>query len=78
MTRQARPQCKHLQKSEEAYVMAGEGTEPAAVMVCAYPDDEPGRFVDMPIWLLKQCAGGQMVSPERDCAMCPAYKEDAR
>lgn len=68
--------CEHLCKSEDAYQVdpVTQTEKPADVHICGYPQDVPERFVDMPRWLLKQVAGGQMVRPESDCKNCPAFK----
>ena len=68
--------CRHLGKSEEAYSIpvGGGPTVPATVWLCEYVENEPGRFVDSPRWLLK-LIGNCSIIPERDCAGCPAYSE---
>lgn len=62
--------CRHMEKSGEAYIDG----KPADVTICAFPDNEPGRFVDAPRWLLRQIGGGLAITPERDCIGCPAFK----
>jgi hypothetical protein len=62
--------CIHLDVSPEAYVDG----QPATVHLCCFPDNEPARFVDAPRWLLRLVGSGLAITPEKDCAGCPAYK----
>jgi hypothetical protein len=54
--------------------IAGGKWKSVSVYICGFPDNEPGRFVDAPLWLLKQVGGGQIVMPDCDCQNCPAFK----
>lgn len=68
-------ECRHLGVSEEAYqVDAVTGrSAPALVHLCCFVDNEPGRFVDMPRWLVN-AVYGRAIRPELDCAGCAAYR----
>lgn len=67
--------CIHDQISDEAYVIDDRGnTAPAIVHLCEWPDQNPGRFVDAPRWLLRLVGAGLAITPERDCVGCPAFK----
>jgi len=64
--------CAHLIKSDEAY----RDGSPTTVHLCDWPDQNPSRFIDAPLWLLKQIGGGLMVQPEHDCIGCKGFKAE--
>lgn len=67
--------CLYLTKSPESYAVTDDGVGlPIDVYLCEWPDQNPGRFVDAPRWLLRLVGAGLSVRPERDCVNCPAFK----
>lgn len=64
--------CAFLIKSDEAYCN-GVLTE---THLCDWPDQNPDRFMNAPVWLLKQIGGGLMVRPEHDCVGCAGFKAE--
>ncbi len=65
--------CKHATPIEaEAYQVGGRGTTLVQRLRCDFPDNEPERFVNAPLWLLRMVTGGILVSDEW-AETCPAY-----
>jgi hypothetical protein len=64
--------CIHRDVSSEAYDEHG---KPITVYLCSFPDNEPGRFVDAPRWLLRTVGAGLAIDPEKDCVDCPAFQK---
>lgn len=64
--------CIHRDVSSEAYDQHGNRI---TVHLCSFPDNNPGRFVDAPRWLLRTIGAGLAIDPETDCVDCPAYEK---
>jgi hypothetical protein len=69
------PRCFHLREADAERVGGGEAS---GYGLCAFPDDEPGRFLDAPAWLLRQVGAGQLVHVATECAQCPAFRGDGQ
>lgn len=69
--------CRHRDVSDAAVAIDPFTGREATITVhlCCFPDNEPGRFVDAPRWLLKMVGTGIAIDPARDCINCPAYQE---
>ncbi len=66
--------CVYQIASPEAYAVnprTGQ-TEAVEVTLCEWPDQHPERFLNAPMWLLRQIGSGLAINPERDCKNCPA------
>lgn len=66
--------CRHLGEADEAYqINAVTGKEtPITVHLCLFVENEPGRFVDAPRWLVN-AVYGRAIDVKRDCSGCPSY-----
>jgi len=68
--------CIYAIASEEAYkVDMRTGQQiPCEVLICEWPEQNPGRFINAPRWLQDVLGGGLAIKPERDCVGCAAFK----
>lgn len=67
-------ECKHIERSQEAYCENGDGEfVEAEVFLCGWADANPDRLMNAPRWLSNRALAGEPVRPDWDCIGCPGY-----
>jgi hypothetical protein len=66
--------CRHLVKSEEAYILDEADRQiPATVMLCAWADSAPPQLLNVPRWMQRNALGGHLWRAG-DCEGCPCFR----
>jgi hypothetical protein len=67
--------CIHLLDTEATRVPISGGAETHfAGHLCDWADANPDRLMDAPRWLSGIALASMLITPERDCLGCPAFK----
>lgn len=62
--------CKYAVKAQ---AQTADG-RPLHILLCAYAEAHPERFINLPRWLQAGALAGKPISPHHDCLACSCYK----